>query len=518
MEFKVSRRAVLQSAAAVAAVTTLGIKPEHVLGAEGDVLKVRMVGDMQVLDPGYMIGGVETSALYACMPRLAVPIHDANGDWAWAPSDFVEKVAQDDDTHISFTLKKGMMWSNNGGEITADDVKFSFERMLASDWSSRWPTLDHVDVKDSHSGVIVLKTPFVATWLLGIASESGAILPKKLTEKLPDGKFTTEFPAQHGPYMMTDWTPKQKLVLKANPDFKGTKPVFAEVQFIDVEDTKAAELAFEGHEVDVTSVTTETAARYKKSMPEHAKLIETPGPFYSWIGMNTDHPLLKDIRVRKAIQRAIDVDSILQGAYAGVSPKAYGAIPIGILGHRDASKYSYNPEEAKALLKEAGVSGLKLEFVTLNQSERIAACQIIQSNLADVGIEITIKPVDSGPFWNLGLESKGDDWKNLQLWIMQYRCSPDPSDPIQWFVKDQVGVWNWERWSDPEFEDLWKKGLQETDSEKRKQIYLRMQEIMEDTGAYVWLTFDPLFYAHSDKNVPGFDPGGEVRPELCKKA
>jgi peptide/nickel transport system substrate-binding protein len=518
MELKVSRRAVLQSAAAMATITALGIKPEHVLGAEGGILKVRMVGDIQVLDPGYMIGGAETSALYACMPRLAVPVHDAGGNWTWAPSDYVEKVSQDDDTHISFTLKKGLKWSNNGGDVTAEDVKFSFERMIASDWSSRWPTLDHVDVKDAQSGVIVLKTPFVATWLLGIASESGSILPKALTEKLQDGKFTTEFPAQCGPYIMTEWTPKQKLVLKANPDFVGTKPAFPEVHFIDVEDTKAAELAFEGHEVDVTSITTETAARYKKQLPEHAKLIETPGPFYSWIGMNTDHPLLKDIKVRKAIQRAIDVDAILQGAYAGVSPKAYGCIPIGILGHREAAKYSYNPEEAKSLLKEAGVSGLKLEFVTLNQTERIAACQIIQANLADVGIEITIKPVDSGPFWNLGLESKGDDWKNLQLWIMQYRCSPDPSDPIQWFLKDEVGVWNWERWSDPEFEDLWKKGLQETDAEKRKQIYLRMQEIMEDTGAYVWLTFDPLFYAHSDAVVPAFESGGEVRADLCTKA
>jgi peptide/nickel transport system substrate-binding protein len=518
MELKVSRRAVLQSAAAMATITALGIKPEHVLGAEGGILKVRMVGDIQVLDPGYMIGGAETSALYACMPRLAVPVHDAGGNWTWAPSAYVEKVAQDDDTHISFTLKKGLKWSNNGGEVTAEDVKFSFERMMNSDWSSRWPTLDHVDVKDSHSGVIVLKTPFVATWLLGIASESGSILPKALTEKLQDAKFTTEFPAQCGPYTMTEWTPKQKMVLKANPDYVGDKPAFPEVHFIDVEDTKAAELAFEGHEVDLTTITTETAARYKKSMPAGAKLIETPGPFYSWIGMNTDHPLLKDIKVRKAIQRAIDVDSILQGAYAGVSPKAFGCIPIGILGHREAAKYSYNPEEAKALLKEAGVSGLKLEFITLNQTERIAACQIIQANLADVGIEITIKPVDSGPFWNLGLESKGDDWKNLQLWIMQYRCSPDPSDPIQWFLKDQVGVWNWERWSDPEFEDLWKKGLEERDTEKRKQIYLRMQEIMEDTGAYVWLTFDPLFYAHGDSVTPAFESGGEVRAELCAKA
>jgi peptide/nickel transport system substrate-binding protein len=101
---------------------------------------------------------------------------------------------------------------------------------------------------------------------------------------------------------------------------------------------------------------------------------------------------------------------------------------------------------------------------------------------------------------------------------MRFRMSPDPSDAIQWFVKSQVGVWNWERWSDPEFEDLWTKGLAETDAAKRQAIYERMQEIMEDTGAYVWITHDPLNYIHSDKIVPGFDTSGEILVDRVKKA
>ena len=78
---------------------------------------------------------------------------------------------------------------------------------------------------------------------------------------------------------------------------------------------------------------------------------------------------------------------------------------------------------------------------------------------------------------------------------MRYRCTPDPADAIQWFKKDQIGVWNWERWTTPEFETLWTKGLAETDRTKRNAIYVRMQEIMENTGAYVWITFDPWSYA-----------------------
>jgi peptide/nickel transport system substrate-binding protein len=513
----VNRRDILKNTALLSAIAALGIKPSQVLAADTGLLKVRMEADIQVLDPGYMIGGTETTIQFACLPRLAVPVKDANGIWGWAPSDYVEKINQDDPTHISFTLKKGFKWVS-GEDLTAEDVKYSFERMLKSDWAARWPTLEKVDVKDAQNGVIVLKKPFAATFLMGIASESGSVVPKAATEKLKDQKFTTELPGQCGPYTMVEWTPKQKIVLKANSDWPGTKPVFQEVHFINIEDTSAAELAFEAGEVAITHVLPATAARYLKEMPKGAKLTSLSGPYYTWIGMNTEHEKLKDIKVRKAIQRAIDTKSILDAAYGGTAPQAHGTVPLGITGNRSAAKYSYNPDEARALLAEAGVSNLQLQFKTLNEAYRVTAAQIVQANLADVGITMEIVPVDSGPFWNLGLESKGEDWKTLELWWMRYRTSPDPSDVLQWFIKSQVGVWNWERWSDPEFEELWTKGLGEIDTAKRNDIYLRMQEIMEDTGAYVWITHDPLNYAHSEKLVPGFDSGGEVLAELCKTA
>ena len=101
---------------------------------------------------------------------------------------------------------------------------------------------------------------------------------------------------------------------------------------------------------------------------------------------------------------------------------------------------------------------------------------------------------------------------------MRYRCSPDPADAIQWFKKDQVGVWNWERWSSPEFEDLWNKGLAETDTTKRNAIYLRMQEIMENTGAYVWITFDPLVLCHaSTRSIPPSIPAARCGSSCSRR-
>ena len=181
---------------------------------------------------------------------------------------------------------------------------------------------------------------------------------------------------------MVEWTPKQRIVLKSNPDWKGSKPDFPEVHFINVEDTSAAELAFEAGEVMITNVLPATAARYRDKMPEGATVENLAGPYYTWIGMNTEHEKLKDIRVRKAIQRAIDVKSILDAAYGGTAPLAHGIVPLGVVGNRSASKYSYNPDEARALLAEAGVSGLTVEFKTLNEAYRVTAAQIVQANLA----------------------------------------------------------------------------------------------------------------------------------------
>ena len=93
--------------------------------------------------------------------------------------------------------------------------------------------------------------------------------------------------------------------------------------------------------------------------------------------------------------------------------------------------------EAKSLLDEAGVKNLSLTLRTLNNQERILASQIIQANLAAIGITAEILPQDSGPFWDMGQEKKGDTWKDLEIWLMRFGAGPDPYGQFQWFVRDQ---------------------------------------------------------------------------------
>jgi peptide/nickel transport system substrate-binding protein len=227
--------------------------------------------------------------------------------------------------------------------------------------------------------------------------------------------------------------------------------------------------------------------------------------------MNVENPALADIRVRRAIQKAVDVDAVLEAAYFGVAERATGIVAPGLVGHRDVSAAARDVEGARRLLEEAGASGLDLTLDVLNKAERTAAAQVVQANLAEVGIDVEIRPHDSGTFWTLGDEKAGDSWKGIQLLINRFSMQPDPSFATSWFTPDQVGVWNWERWRSDEFGALHKRAIVELDPGKRQEVYRRMQDLMEASGAYVFLTHELNAAIHRDGIVPGILPDGTVR-------
>ncbi|MFY9237834.1 MAG: ABC transporter substrate-binding protein [Roseovarius sp.] len=501
-----TRRSFLQTAAFGGVAGLVGTYPGISWSADGDTLTVRFDQDMGSLDPGFYVGGHPPNDVNWCiMPAL---IHGSSEAPGWIPSPYVESVEVVDSTHIDFTLKKGLMWSGGHGELTAQDVAWSYNRMKDSEWKGDYAAFDRVDVKDSHSGTIVLKQPFAPFMTLTLARGTGIILCQKAVEAA-GGKFTTEHPATCGPYLM-EYKQQQYVKLRPNPDWTGEKPAFANIDCIVVTDSEAGALAFEAGELDCAKITSTAYARYQKQLPENGALTVAGALQYMWMGMNTEHPKLQDIKVRQAIQHAVDQASIIQGAYSGTAEPSNGIVCPGLVGHRTESGYSYDPAKAKALLDEAGVSGLTLSLRTLNTPERVLAAQIIQANLMAIGVTLEIIPLDSGPFWDMGQESKGDTWKDLELWMMRFGTGPDPFEATQWFVRDQVGIWNWERWSSDEFEELYAQGQAETDPAERDKIYLRMQEIMEETGAYVWLTHEPEVFIHRADIDAKFVSSGEM--------
>ena len=475
------------------------------------VLRVRSYSDLQVLDPLNRLAQPEGDIMDAIFSNL---VKAKPGDtWDWQ-LDAAEAIEQVDDRNIRFRLRKGIKWTGGFGELTAEDVKYSFERIADpkndSPYKDDWAVLDRVEVQDPHSGTIVLKEPFAPLWSISLVRGSGCIVCKKAVEAA-GGRFTTQPPATSGPYILQEWTPKQKTVLARNPDHDGDAPAFAEVHIFPIDDEKTAEIAFEAGELDYTTLSLSSLPELKADMPADAKLIERPSLAYVWLGMNVENPALADIRVRQAIQKAVDVDAVLEAAYFGVAERATGIVAPGLVGHRDISPAPRDVEGARRLLEEAGASGLELTLDILNKAERTAAAQVVQANLAEVGIDVEIRPHDSGTFWTLGDEKAGDSWKGIQLLINRFSMQPDPSFATSWFTPDQVGVWNWERWRSDEFGALHERAIVELDPGKRQEMDRRMQDLMEASGAYVFLTHELNAAIHRDGIVPGILPDGTVR-------
>ena len=501
-----SRRSFLASVGAFGAASALA--PRAALSADGSVLTIRSYSDLQILDPAYRLSIPEEDIQRAIFAGLIVP---AAGDtWGWKKM-AAESIEQTDPLTVDFTLREGIMYTDGYGEMTAEDVKFSLERIAdpanESPYAGDWSALKEVEVTGKLSGKIHLKNQYVPLWSTTLPNTSAIVLSQKAVMDA-GGKLGTEPVAQSGPYLLDDWQPKQKTVLKKNPDWKYEQGGFEEIHIIPIEDPATAERGFEAGDLDYTWTSVSSLPRLKENPPPNSVVLEKPSLAYVWLGINQDNEALKDVRIRRAIQHAIDRQTVVDAAYFGAAAVGNGIIAPGLPGSRDAVTYDYDPDKARALLAEAGVSSLNVSLDILNQSERLLAAQVIQANLAEVGVNCEIKQNDSGTFWTLGSKD-GDYFMDLQLVLSRFSMQPDPSWATVWFTPEQVGVWNWERFDSAEYKALHEEGLSEPDPAKRNEIYTKMQNLMDESGSYVFLTHEVVGAIHRDSVEPGLKPNGE---------
>jgi len=516
----VNRREFLQTAGALVMATAL---PKWTWAADSDssVLRIRDYGDITSLDPGIAANLYDEDVNAAIYNKLIA--YKPGNEWEWQ-LEAASAIEQVDPTHIRFTLKPGIQFTNGFGEMTAEDVKYSYERIvdpkLESPIKGDWKSLKEVQVIDKYSGVIVLTEPFQPLWMTTLPYMAGNIISKKATESV-GGKYSMEPPCCSGPYYFKEWKAKQRTVLVRNPAWKGARPDFDEIHIYPIDDEKTAEIGFEAGDLDFTRISIQSYPNYVDNTPDGATVKNHPSLYYVWVGMNTDHPKLKDERVRKAIQAAIDVPSVLDASYFGVADPATGYVPPGLVGHRDNTlvPFKANFETARKLLAEAGYpDGMQLTLDVRNKAAYVTAAQVIQATLGQAGIQVEINVHDSGSFWSLGDESKGDRWKNLQLVHNRFSSAPDPYYAAQWFTQDQIGIWNWERFDNAEYNRLHDLAAKETDRAERDRMYRKMQELMEASGAYRFLTHEASPVIYRNTIVPALRPDGVPLIRYFKKA
>jgi peptide/nickel transport system substrate-binding protein len=476
------------------------------------VLRARLYNDINRLDPAIYENAYNVEVMNLIYPKLVgyVPNSD-QWDWQLEAAEEIEEV---DETHIRFRLRRGLMWSDGYGEITAEDVRYAYERVVDPEIDSPvkgdFGPLSHVEVEDRYTGVIVFSEPFPPVWTIALPYGVGHIVSRAAVEERGGGRFGMESTAFGGPFKLREWRTNEAVILERNEAWTGEEPAFDEVRLYPIPDQQAGEIAFEAGDIDYTQPSPASLERYRAQPPAGSRIETYPALFYVWVGMNLDHPKLQDIRVRQAIQWAIDVPMILEAAYFGEAPLATGIIAPGLIGHRPEASIppEGDPARARALLEEAGEVGLEVNLAVRNTATFSTAAQIIQAQLNAVGFNCNINLHDSGVFWTLGAEAEGDQWQDLELILNRFSSSADPYYATQWFTRAQVGIWNWERFRSDHFDELHEMAVRETDRDKRDGMYQEMQQLMEESGAYRFITHEVNAVLHRDFILPAVRPDG----------
>lgn len=337
--------------------------------------------------------------------------------------DLAESWQQTSETSYVFKLRKGVRFHAkppvNGRELTAEDVRYTFEHILSEKGSanvSMFRAIGKIEALDRYSVKFTLKEPFA--WFLDMIANpmAGAIIARECVEKFGDLK-KPEAVIGTGPWMLDAYRPNVSLTLVRNPAyFVAGLPYIDRVEMFVDEDNASRLAAFLGGKYDLgwefpgtinRSDWVQLVEPVKKRRPA-LKVTEFPSNVVNLIDMRTDKPPFSDVRVRQAVSLAIDrkgmIDATLEGigAVNGPLPAALSdwALPIAELGE-DARYYRYDPAEAKRLLAAAGhPNGLPASvcFATYGSTVLVDTMQLLLKDLKAVGIGATLDQKEYGAY------------------------------------------------------------------------------------------------------------------------
>ena len=492
--------------------------PHFAWAQAGTTLRLRIDADFQVIDPFGINGGLDT-IIPRCTTITLNRLGDIRDGNEWVPYG-AETLDWLDPLRLAFTLRDGLVWTKGFGPVTSEDVKYSFERIAQSSsaWAYQFEKFNEVEIVDARSGIIHMTEPFKPFEIIALPYYGGHIVCKAAVEAV-GGSFTTEAPAECGPYLFAGWEQAQKVTLVANPDWSGPPPGFATVEIYIVGDDQSAQLAYEADAFDYTRIAVSAVRQLREALPAGAALIEAESTRYAWMTINMNAVPLQDIRVRQAIQYAYDSEAVLLGAYDGLVPRSAGVVQPGTRFARETNLIATRDvDKARALLAEAGAEGLTLNLISLTDGTSLAIAQIIQASLGEAGITVEIQPTEEAAYWALGDKTAGDAYLSLELVLMNFAGGIDPTENLVWFRPDQIGVYNWSFFDSPEYEELFQKSLTEPDDTARAAMFNRMEDLMEASGGFIFICFEPLVALHDANLIPVILADGHPDPAQFRLA
>jgi peptide/nickel transport system substrate-binding protein len=401
-----------------------------------------------------------------------------------------------DGLEYTFKLRQGVTF-HNGDPLTADDVKFSFDRLRAKDsgysYGSQVETIASVDVVDPHTARFKL-TKRTGPFLIYMAFPGSSIVPKKLVES---GHDLNAKPVGSGPFKFVSYEPRSMIRFERNEHyFQEGKPYFDSMEYHLISDITALTNAVMSGTVNFSNEIPPKDWASIKSNPD-LEAVTLEGSRYYWLLPNNTKKPLDNPKVRQAVGLAIDRSALVAGAFFGqATPILGGVIPDWNWGYADLKFFSPkgDPEKAKALLAETGVADGFETSMTIASSfpAMIAMAPIIQANLAAVGIKAKIGTMEVPRYWD-------EVWStsNFDITTM-YWLSPlaDPDDFVTNNYKCGMAI-NVQKSCSKEMDAILEQAKAAATEAERKDLYKKMQELSLQEMGIVPLVNGWLLIAHS---------------------
>ena len=447
---------------------------------------------------------------------------DADGNSKIVPSLAESWDISDDGLEYTFHLRQGVKF-HNGNDFTAEDVAYTFHRMLTVEGgvntefidqikgadellAGETDTLEGVEVADDYTIKVTLKEPF-AGFLASISSPGVSIYDSEATEAAGD-QFGMD-PAVTvgtGPFEFASWSFNNQLVLTRNEDYwKGASGLPGVVIKI-IPDTETQSMMFESGELDILDLdyAADSVDRFTETYPD--QIVQGPRVGIVYFTMNFNKEPFQDVRVRKAVQMSIDRQAILDALYGGRGQVEQGIFPHGLIGFNpDQEEIKYDPEAAKALLAEAGYAdGFDMEIAADSSASdtMTMALEIVSDQLAEVGIRAEIKNYDESTW--LETRKSGELGSFMSTWSADYN---DPDNFIYTFFgneeKTRIRSINY---PDTEVMERVAKARTIVNEDERLAEYKALEEkIIHEDAAWVPM-FSRLHLFAVSKRVQGFAP------------
>ena len=406
----------------------------------------------------------------------------------------------DDGRTLTIRLKKGILWED-GTELTADDLVYTIETVAKPETGSPYAE-DFMRIKKAEAlDRYTVRCTYDSYYARALPSFCSSILPKHILEGQDwrRGEFARK-PVGAGPFRLAGWESGSLVTLAANDKYFMGRPRLDEVVYRVIPDSATMFMELRAKRLDMMGLSPEQYLLQTKGKfwQEEFHKYRYLSSAYTYLGFNMRHPFFKDKRVRRAISYAINREELVQGALLGQGVAAFGPYKPGTaFYHPELKPLRQNTEMARALLAEAGFAdtdgdgvldkeGRPLSFIILtNQgnNERILAATIIQRELKDIGIAVQVRTVEWAAFIN-EFVNKG----SFDAVILGWTITPDPDLYQVWHSSQAVpGGLNFTGFISKELDVLLEEGRRTQNEDLRRQLYYRVQELLDEEQPYCFL-------------------------------